>query len=1502
MADNDGTIKMALDVSPDEAIQSFKKLQGTAQKIFDSLDTDNLTKSEEKSLQAMDKLVTKGDELAKKVEEFSKPIETKEYTKLTREYDKLIEKIDEAKMKREQFLDTGGKEDSRTFNNMTSNIFLMEDKLEDVGREIDRIVAEGRQFEVPNDKLEDAKNSLVEINNQLAIQNKATSEISENQSKQANDLAQQVAKFLDIRLNAGEMNSEVAEITSKLREVTDELEGLRQRQQELEEAGRGLGYKEYDENLRKIRQLEDAQEGLTQKLVDYREEMTNLEPRLSIWERTAQFLKQLRQDILHPIQAFKRLRSEADNSTNAITRLKDALLKLGSRGLNIAKQGLSALVNRFKQAGTAASKFAGKLNFTKILGYAIGLRGLASVFNHLRSAMTQGITAMAKMNGGMNSTNAMMTKLLSTFNLLKGSLATAFAPIITIVGPILNSFMQQLANVITMIGMFIAKLTGAKSFVRATYKATDFATSGDKGGGGSKGKSAQQKYEEAVKKAQEKYDKAVARVTKSNEKKEAKAAERNAENMAKAEKKQAKAAEELAKKQEKANNKLAAFDDLNVLGKDDTDDYIDELEDLKEIQADLAEMPELELPNLEDYLGGGGGGGAGDPFGLEEVGLDGLEWDWSAIKLKAEKLGRELANILNDVFSNEGLAKDIGHAIAELLNTALHFAYGLIDTLDWRQMGRWFGTLIKEGIETFQWLLLGETIAKFLNGIADTIIEFFERYPAGLLGQKIADMFNRAIAFIDPAKLGEAVADVLKEPFIELSAFFTAANWRAAGMKLGEFFRNALENMSLNGMTLGQTIGQFLADAVNAGIDLLLGADISQALLSISAFFYDLFKQALSKVDWKDVFNVIMDVIVGLGMAIIQALGDLLIDIGTKVKGLIDPFYDAEAEAKRLHTEWRDLVDETMRSMQQSYHLGSDGVSEFTNAVSDLEAVMSEAQLEENFDGWGKALFDLQQQYGYTNDEMDDLIQHFYDTNAAAEEEAELVDIVEEGWASYSATLDEFGYVQNNVTDAMLQLIDTSAEWASGGAITWEDALKNIQLQYGFTNDEMDELIQNFVNMDSKAKESSELADILADGWGKYSGTVSETSDNIDSLTQKHNNLDGAIKGVGDTANKTGENVKEYVKISNDAMNTGAQNAKDYEDKTVTALQGISDKSDEVVVSFDTLTAQLNSELEGLTIIVDEWYHNIIETYFGYEVWYTVISEGMLAALNDALNGDAGWISTWDTSIEDWWTNHVKKWFSAEQWNAEIFEPWEKNRDTRWKALMKWWDDSMKEWWEKHVKTWFDVEALWNPMFKAVEEAAEKAAEDTKTNVNAFVQEIVDFVISACDTMIAKAQELIDKLQEALELARKVGGLGASGGGSSSSSSSSVSTSGGGGGGARSSGGRASSFMPMADIMHFEDGLGMSAFSFPELATGAVIPPNNKFLAVLGDQKSGYNIETPLATMMEAFRSVMDEYMNPGYNTTTMEVDGETFARLMLPHVMNEMHRQGYNTEIIEGI
>jgi hypothetical protein len=52
----------------------------------------------------------------------------------------------------------------------------------------------------------------------------------------------------------------------------------------------------------------------------------------------------------------------------------------------------------------------------------------------------------------------------------------------------------------------------------------------------------------------------------------------------------------------------------------------------------------------------------------------------------------------------------------------------------------------------------------------------------------------------------------------------------------------------------------------------------------------------------------------------------------------------------------------------------------------------------------------------------------------------------------------------------------------------------------------------------------------------------------------------------------------------------------------------------------------------------------------------------------------------------------------------------------------------------------------------------------------------------------------------------------------------------------------------------------LTAPQIPYLAKGAVIPPNAPFMAMLGDQRHGTNIEAPLSTIQEAVANVMEDY------------------------------------------
>ncbi len=84
--------------------------------------------------------------------------------------------------------------------------------------------------------------------------------------------------------------------------------------------------------------------------------------------------------------------------------------------------------------------------------------------------------------------------------------------------------------------------------------------------------------------------------------------------------------------------------------------------------------------------------------------------------------------------------------------------------------------------------------------------------------------------------------------------------------------------------------------------------------------------------------------------------------------------------------------------------------------------------------------------------------------------------------------------------------------------------------------------------------------------------------------------------------------------------------------------------------------------------------------------------------------------------------------------------------------------------------------------------------------------------------------------------------------------------------------------------------------SIPRLAQGAVIPPNREFLAVLGDQKQGTNIEAPLQTIVDAFNIALSQ--NNGYNgggntEVVLEIDGREFGRAVVEQGNRENRRIG---------
>lgn len=89
----------------------------------------------------------------------------------------------------------------------------------------------------------------------------------------------------------------------------------------------------------------------------------------------------------------------------------------------------------------------------------------------------------------------------------------------------------------------------------------------------------------------------------------------------------------------------------------------------------------------------------------------------------------------------------------------------------------------------------------------------------------------------------------------------------------------------------------------------------------------------------------------------------------------------------------------------------------------------------------------------------------------------------------------------------------------------------------------------------------------------------------------------------------------------------------------------------------------------------------------------------------------------------------------------------------------------------------------------------------------------------------------------------------------------------------------------------------ITAPQIPRLAKGAVIPPNKQFIAILGDQTSGTNIETPLETMIQAFRMANAESGSRDM-TIVLEMNNVEFARAVYKSNKEETQRVGVNLAV----
>lgn len=247
-------------------------------------------------------------------------------------------------------------------------------------------------------------------------------------------------------LNGDEIGQEAEAANEKIVELSKRLQELKERQKELQSEGIGLGHMEYDSNTAEIAQINSA-------LKDYQKSLIDTSKETGRFSKAIQF-------------AFSKAAGVVGSFAKSI-----------SRGLtNKAKQAVSSLKGLGKSSNKVSQSILKLSNMFKLMLIRMAMR-----------AAIQGVKeGMQNLVQYSDSANQSMSGLMTNMTYLKNSFAAAFAPILSVVAPVLNTLINLLATAVGYINQFFSALGGGSTFVRAKKANEDYAASLKKTGGAAK--------------------------------------------------------------------------------------------------------------------------------------------------------------------------------------------------------------------------------------------------------------------------------------------------------------------------------------------------------------------------------------------------------------------------------------------------------------------------------------------------------------------------------------------------------------------------------------------------------------------------------------------------------------------------------------------------------------------------------------------------------------------------------------------------------------------------------------------------------------------------------------------------------------------------------------------------------------------------------------------------------------------------------------------------------
>lgn len=558
--------------------------------------------------------------------------------------------------------------------------------------------------------------------------------------------------------------------------------------------------------------------------------------------------------------SFKNVSQSADSAKTKTGGISSIFSRMGGVVSGLGKR-LTGLAQNF----TSTTNSANNASFS--IGRMVGMSILYSTVFGMISKVNSGImTCINNLAQYSSATNASISSMMSALTQLQNSLATAFAPILSVVAPILTAFINMLSRAITYVGMFIAALTGQKSFTKAKAVQEDYAASLQK---------------------TSKSSNSAAKSTKKN-----------------------------ANATKKANKEMQT--------------YLSGLDEIRQYQKEKDNTPSSNSTPSTGGGGGGGytGPSIGDMF--EKVPIESSIADIAKkIKNLIKKedwegLGAYIASGIN-----KGLQKiydainwnNVGPKITYFVNAFTRTFNSLVDHIDWDLMGRTVGAGINTIVNTLNllieginWKNLGSKIATGINGLfnevnwnnvgrlfANKINVPFQMLEGAVntlnwakIGTSIGGFLNGAINQIDVKSIGTSLSGLALGILTTLDNALTTTNWSQLGTKLATLLTSIdwvgifVSAISVAGkaITALTQLGVSFMDNLAKGITNGTQQFISKGLSALTSFTANLRRNAGKLVDSG------LNLMLNLAKGIANSLPDIIKNVPQIVSNIANTIND----------------------------------------------------------------------------------------------------------------------------------------------------------------------------------------------------------------------------------------------------------------------------------------------------------------------------------------------------------------------------------------------------------------------------------------------------------------------------------------------------------------------------------------------------------------------------------------------------------------------------------